>query len=34
LKIEEPEGGRKMPAAQQEAPKEPSVTEDFEDFKI
>ena len=35
LKIEEPEGGRKMPV-QQEAPKEttPSVTEDFEDFKI
>lgn len=33
LKIEEPEGGRKAPQAEA-APKEPSVTEDFEDFKI
>jgi uncharacterized protein len=37
LKIEEPEGGRK-PRPEEAAPKEeaaaPSVTEDFEDFKI
>jgi uncharacterized protein len=33
LKIEEPEGGRKAPQSEV-APKEPSVTEDFEDFKI
>jgi len=34
LKIEEPEGGRKMPP-KEEAPKEASsVTEDFDDFKI
>ena len=34
LKIEEPEGGRRKPQEEEAPAKEPSVTEDFEDFKI